>query len=192
MERWKPIAGYEGFYEVSNHGRVKSIKRSVPNPACGGQYTVNERILHQAQSDFGHKNVVLSKNGVSTHKLVHRLVAEAFLENPNDYPCVNHKDENPSNNNLSNLEWCTQKYNSNYGNASEKKSAAQKKRDWSFRKTSGCNRKGVEQVSVDGVLINTFASLTDAANATGANITKISACCNGKRKTANGYQWRFL
>jgi len=192
MEEWRAVKGYEGFYEVSNMGRVKSLKRRVPNPNCGGQYTVNEKILRPSSNPLGYENVRLSKGGVSVHKLVHRLVAEAFIENPNNYPVVNHKDETPSNNSVANLEWCTQKYNSNYGNAYAKKSEAQKKKDWSWRKTTGCNRKKVEQLSMDGTVINTFNSLTDAAQATNTNLTKISACCNGARQMTNGYKWRFI
>ena len=103
-EIWKDIEGYDGMYQVSNLGRVKSFKN------C------KERILSSGTTKKNYKFVILSKNDIRKNFQVHRLVAMTFLPNPDNLPQVNHKDENPSNNNLENLEWCTAKYNSNYGN----------------------------------------------------------------------------
>lgn len=115
MEIWKAIKGYEGLYEVSNEGNVRSLDATVPY----GQFHSRSRkgrIMHQPSSSNGYKQVALSKNGVAKIYRVHRLVAEAFLSNPLGLPEVNHKDEDKTNNRASNLEWCSRKYNNNYGN----------------------------------------------------------------------------
>ena len=101
-EIWKNIEGYEGKYQVSNLGQVKSMI---------GQ----EKVLHPKKHRNGHLQIGLHKDKKRKTMYIHRLVAQAFIPNPDNLPCVNHKDENPSNNNVDNLEWCTQKYNCNYG-----------------------------------------------------------------------------
>lgn len=99
-EEWRDIKGYEGLYQVSNKGNVRHIKfNRLLKPSKSGKYIT----------------AILSKNGKQIGKSVHRLVAETFIPNPNNYPCVNHKDENPHNNSIENLEWCTHSYNINYG-----------------------------------------------------------------------------
>lgn len=109
-EIYKNIPGYNGKYQVSNLGNVRSLYHSEP------------RILKQINRDkYGHKNVELYKDGVRKKFLVHRLVAEAFIPNPDNLPCINHKDENPANNEVSNLEWCTNKYNVQYSLATKVK-----------------------------------------------------------------------
>ena len=108
-EVWRKINGYEGLYEVSNYGRVKSFKHKQKG-----------HILSPGINSKGYKFVCLCKNNICKQFWVHRLVAEAFLENPENLPCVNHKDENPSNNFVKNLEWCSYKYNSNYGTGIER------------------------------------------------------------------------
>ena len=99
-EIWKNIMGFNG-YQVSNFGRVRSFK--------------TYKILKQTTNNKGYKTLGLCKKGKMRTFLVHRLVADAFIPNPDKLPCINHKDENPSNNYVSNLEWCDQKYNTNYG-----------------------------------------------------------------------------
>lgn len=105
VEQWKPVAGYEGDYEVSNFGRVRSLKRSTYGRILRPCFDGRKHYLH----------VSLSKNGVSTVKNVHRIVAIAFLENPDNLPEVNHKDEDKTNNCANNLEWCSHVYNNRYG-----------------------------------------------------------------------------
>lgn len=107
-EEFRDIKGYEGLYQVSNLGNVKSLGNGNSNNS-------KERILKPGNSN-GYKRVVLSKNKEKKMYCVHRLVAQAFIHNPNNYPMINHKDENPLNNCVENLEWCTCKYNNNYGN----------------------------------------------------------------------------
>lgn len=104
MEEWKNVIGYEGLYEVSNIGNVRNVRRNT---------------LLRLSKTKGYIQVYLYKNGVKTGLKVHRLVAEAFIPNPDNLPQVNHKDENKMNNRVENLEWCTAKYNSNYGHRTE-------------------------------------------------------------------------
>lgn len=116
---WKDIPGYEGKYQVSNTGEVRSLNYNG---------TRKSKVLKQGTDKDGYKRVHLYKNGKNKNYLVHRLVAQAFLPNPNNYPIINHKDENPSNNYYKNLEWCTYEYNNNYGNCRKKRSEANKGR----------------------------------------------------------------
>lgn len=114
-EIWKPVVGYEGLYEVSSYGRVRSLDRyDRMNRFCEG------RILKLCANRLGYLKAGLCSNDKKKQYLVHRLVAEAFIPNPNNLPIINHKDENPSNNNVDNLEWCTAKYNSNYGTRNDR------------------------------------------------------------------------
>ena len=104
-EKWKSIEGYEGLYEISTMGRVKSIERKVKHR--NSYITLREKILKPGKNIKGYLFVVLCKNGKTKQILVHRLVCKAFLPNPDNLPEVNHKDENPLNNNVENLEFCT-------------------------------------------------------------------------------------
>ena len=119
MEEWRDIKGYEGLYQISNLGRVKSLNRVIIY-SDGRNYFYKEKILKLRKDTIGYLYAHLCKNNVSKYYSVHRLVAEAFLENPNNYPCINHKDENKEKNNVNNLEWCTYLYNNNYGTRTER------------------------------------------------------------------------
>ena len=128
-EIWKDIAGYEGYYQVSNLGRVKSIERLIAYTNSKGvvsHFPVEEKIIAQRTDKGGYQRASLKKDKVRKLCLVHRLVAQAFIENPDNLPLVNHKDENRGNNNAMNLEWCTSKYNHNYGNARERMAIARR------------------------------------------------------------------
>ena len=168
MEQWSPIAGFPN-YEISTLGRVKSLSRDY-------KYGKHNDIILKTNDRRGYRGVTLFKNGKRYYFAVHRLVAAAFLENPNNLPCVNHKDEDRTNNRVDNLEWCTHLYNSRYGTSREKISR-------------GVSRS-VLQYSKDGRLIKIFPSLTVAAIETGVDISSISACCKKKYRTAGGYIWR--
>ena len=114
IEVWKDIKGFEGYYQVSNLGNVKALSRKVLSGRCVNHSynTLREHLLSNGVGKYC--QVHLSKNGKTIPKLVHRLVAEAFIPNPNNLPCINHKDENPKNNCVDNLEWCSYKYNNEY------------------------------------------------------------------------------
>ena len=115
MEEWKNVIGYEGLYEVSSYGRVRSLNRYVEY--SNGRICLHKgKVLSPAKNRYGYLVVVLSCNEKRKTITVHRLVAQAFIPNPDDLLEVNHKDEDKTNNNVTNLEWCTAKYNSNYGN----------------------------------------------------------------------------
>ena len=114
-EIWKDVVGYEGLYEVSDKGNVRSVERKDSiGRKCGG------RVLKPINNGHGYLQVDMCKNGKAKKKRIHRLVAEAFIPNPKGFLEINHKDENKSNNELSNLEWCTREYNINYGKRTEK------------------------------------------------------------------------
>lgn len=159
MEIWKDIKGYEGYYQVSNLGRVYSLK--------------SNKLIRPHRNNKGYLKIHLYKKGDVKRCLVHRLVAEAYLSNPNNYPQVNHKDENKTNNCVSNLEFCDCKYNICYGTGHDR--AAEK-----IKKAVFC----IELKKV-------FKSITEASEETGVCLQSISLCCHGKRKTAGGYIWVF-
>ena len=114
-EIWKDIPGYEGLYQISNLGNVKSLPRKVNKRKC------EEIIKVPTISNKGYYRISLCKNGKIKYYAIHRLVAEAFISNHNNLPCVNHKDCNKQNNNVDNLEWCTYSYNNMYKNHNLKK-----------------------------------------------------------------------
>jgi hypothetical protein len=188
IEEWRDVVGYEGLYQVSNLGNVKSLKRVVKH-SSGCPKIINEKFLKPSSAKYGHKNVVLSLNGIKKHQLVHRLVAKAFIENPNNYPCVNHKDENAKNNCIDNLEWCTVQYNNTYGTFVQRRI-----QNTDFSKRSLTAKKyilSVAQMDLSGKVLKVWDSLTDAAMNTGTQISKICSCCKGQRKTSNGYMWKY-
>lgn len=143
-EVWKDIAGYEGLYQVSNLGRVKSFRGS----AKFGK--PEELVLKPSLINSGYHVVTLYSKNRKKHKFqVHRLVAETFIDNPAHLPCVNHKDENKLNNCVLNLEWCTYQYNNNYGTARIR--AIESK------------RKTIVQMTLEGIPIAMYCSVTVAA-----------------------------
>jgi len=121
IEIWKDVNGYEGYYQISNLGNVKGVERLVKNPYGDTMRVKKEQILKpKTNGSTDHLSVCLCKNGKVHKKYIHRMVAEAFIPNPDNLPEVNHKDENPLNNNVENLEWCTHKYNNTYGGKIER------------------------------------------------------------------------
>ena len=136
-------------------------------------YHASEKFLIPRNAGKGYLQVALSKTHKPTNFFVHRLVAEYFVENPNGLYFVNHKDENKSNNHFSNLEWCDVAYNNAYGTRMAKV------------------RKKVNQI-LDGVVLATYNSISDAAIAVGKDTGSISRCCRGIYKTCGGYEWAFV
>lgn len=130
QEMWKDIAGYEGLYQVSNRGRVKSLARYSHKGSRSVQ-KLKERILKSGVRKDNYLTVVLRKDGNSTSYLVHRLVATAFISNPYNYNIVNHKDEDKQNNDVRNLEWCSSLYNNTYNDIAIRRQA-NKKKHWRF------------------------------------------------------------
>ena len=165
-EVWKDIVGYEGLYKVSNKGNVYSVERKDSRgKKCGGQ------TLRPSYHSNGYLCLNLNKNGVTKNKKVHRLVLEAFIPNPNNYPEVNHRDEDKSNNNIENLEWCTRKQNVNHGTAIKR--ASQKR----------CKKVKAVNVETGEVLI--FNS-TSEARRKGYAQGHVSKACRGVYKNSSG------
>lgn len=183
MEIWKDIEGYEGLYQVSSFGRVKSLERL---DRC--KRKIQSRILKSVKvhKNAEYQQVSLSKNGRIKNYLVHVLVAKSFIDNTNNYPCVNHKDENPNNNEISNLEWCTYRYNNNYGTRLARQIKTQTNR-------KDCS-KVVGQYDLQGNLIAIYPSAKEAWRQTGISRSHICdvARNNPKYKTAGGYIWKYL
>lgn len=167
-EIWKDIKGFEGRYMISNLGRVKSMKYRHHNKV---------EILKE-DFKFGYKRVCLfTKDGKRKRIRVHRLVAQAFIPNPNNYSIINHKDENKENNRADNLEWCTQKYNINYGTRTERASTK--------------IRKAIIQIDEENKIINQYNSIKEVEENLKYNRSNIIACAKGRIKTAYGYIWKY-
>lgn len=126
MEQWKPILGYEGLYEVSSLGRVRSLPRWHNTRITG--YIDKGRMLKPRFDSYGYQMVMLCKNKIQKNYLIHKLVAKAFIDNPNNYDSINHKDEDKTNNCVDNLEWCTRYYNNNYGTRNKRMSETIRKK----------------------------------------------------------------
>ena len=171
VEVWKDIRGYENLYITSNLGRARSLDRWVKGPN-GSLRCCKGRILKPVKNNRGYLQVGLCKNGKQKFHLVHRLVAEAFLPNPNDLPQINHKDENPQNNNVDNLEWCSAQYNTNYGTRTEK-----------------CS-KPVLQYTLDGEFVREWESTAECGR-NGYDQGHVAACCKGKRKSHHKFIWKY-
>lgn len=172
-------------YTIYEDGRIWSDKTN--------------KFLKVAHSSQGYTTVELFNEEGSRRLSVHRLVAEAFIPNPNEFPCVNHIDECKDNNHVENLEWCTAKYNINYGTGMERRRNSMKKylssekskadKLHSGQRTKELLGRKVQQMTKSGMLIRDFASVNEAYRQTG--IRHISEACNGKRRTAGGYVWSF-
>ena len=165
FELFKDIKGYEGIYQVGTWGNVRQNLRS-------GKYKMLNPFIKKDKKN-GYLYVILVKDGERKNARVHRLVAETFIPNPDNLPQVNHKDEDKTNNIVDNLEWCTSKYNNNYGNRNEKISKA----------VIGTHKENSSVVE--------FNSITEASKTLGINISSISNCCAGRTKSAGGYIWIY-
>lgn len=176
-EIWKDVAGYEGLYQVSSEGRVKSLARVVIRNN-GQKLPIKERILKPAFNGRGYLIVDLCDGGKRKHFKVHRLVCQAFHENPDNKPQVNHIDEDTTNNRASNLEWVTAKENVNHGTRTKR-----------MAKT---NSKPVGQYTKDGEPIKVWQSATVAERQAGFNYQHICDVANGNRKTHKGFIWKYV
>lgn len=180
MEKWKDVIGFEGLYQVSDMGRVRSVDRIIVR-SNGTLLPLKGRILPQYQklgnSTMPRLYVNLCKHGKAYTKLVHRLVAEAFIPNPEKYEQVNHKDENPLNNNLGNLEWCTNIYNHNYGTRNERQAKSL--------------HKSVEMYDINGKYVRTFESVKAAALEINGDPSSITKVCKGKYKHHKNFIFKY-
>lgn len=114
MEIWKDVPGYSGMYQVSNTGKIKSLSR-LKRGRGKSMFVTPERILSGIRNKYGYLEVILHDGSTIKHHTIHRLVATAFIPNPESLPQINHKNEIKNDNRVENLEWCDAKYNMNYG-----------------------------------------------------------------------------
>ena len=167
MEEFRDL---DNYYAVSNEGRIKSKRtEKILNP-------------HSDSKHKGYKYITLNYNGVKKTYQVHRLVAKLFLPNPNNYPCVNHKDENPSNNKVDNLEWCTYSYNLSYGSKTS--------RELNTKRIQNCKNapKKIVQKDLYNNVIREFSSANEASRILNIPNSSIIDCCNQKvRRDSKGY-----
>lgn len=177
LEIWKDIDGYEGLYQVSNLGRVKSLNY---------KRTGKEKILKAGKNSDGYLQVGLHKQGEEKKYLVHRLVAQAFIPNPNNLPQVNHINEDKTDNRVeeqyTNLEWINNFDNCNHGTRNVRISKAN---------INGKISKKVKQYSLEGEFIKEFQSTMEVERQLGFSNGNISSCCSGRYKQAYGFIWKY-
>ena len=179
-EIWKDKKDYEGHYQVSNLGRAKSLDRYIKGKGHSLQFKKG-RILKPMKDSNGYLKVRLCNGEKSKTFNLHRLVAEAFIPNPNNYKEVNHKDENKTNNVVTNLEWCDKKYNQNYGTRNKRISE---------KMTNGKLSKPVLQYDLEGNFIKEWKSTAECGR-NGFNQGAVSACCLGKLKKSKNFIWKY-
>ena len=181
---FRDIKRYKGKYQIDENGNVKSLNYRGN--------TKTEHLLKPMKRGNGYLYVDLYDfNGKHHKESIHRLVAETFIENINNLPCVNHKDENKENNSINNLEWCTYKYNSNYGTNPHKQSIKAKNNPtWQIAVEK--SKIKVNQYDLNGNYVKTWNSFADIANYFNLkNASNVVACCKGKKKTSYGYKWSY-
>ena len=175
-EIWKDVAGYEGLYQVSDQGRVKSLERKVPKGY--GERTVKERILKPCADRGGYLRIGLCDGEKQKTFKVHRLVCQAFHDNPENKLDVNHINENKTDNRACNLEWSTRKENCNHGTRNERMAKTQS--------------KPVGQYTLDGELVKIWPSAMEAQRQAGFYCSNICNTARGKYKQAYGFIWKYI
>lgn len=183
-EIWKDVRNYEGIYQVSNMGRIRSLDRYIPNTNGIGVRKIRGVMMKTTKNNSGYLCVSLHKKGHTKTCTIHRLVALAFIPNKSNYSDVNHKDEDKGHNWADNLEWAKHKENMNYGNRNKK---------------AGNKLKGTRTLSSNGkaskvICLKTnkiFDCILEAAKFYNCNVSGISQCCRGKSKSCGGYKWAY-
>lgn len=191
MEEWRDIEGYEGLYQISNQGRLKSLKRVIPLHGKNqfsefdAQKTIQERIMNVSINGYGYCQSSLYKNGKFKTKLIHQLVARAFIPNPENKPTVNHIDGDKTNNCVDNLEWATSK---------EQTQHLMKELGFKSVISDKCRKRQIELHKKkvkrsDGMIFNSIKEASFGDNKLRRHISEV---CLGKRKRAGGYSWEYV
>jgi hypothetical protein len=215
-EIWKDIQGYEGLYQVSNLGRIKSLGRTIKRIGPKGKIfdrTYPEKVLKYGKDKKGYYRTVLSLDGINTTVKVHRIVAQTFIPNPENKPQVNHIDGNKTNNRIDNLEWCNNQENQDHSWKTGLRKRG--KEHWSYGKQpqgfkkyyethkgirhpsygvrgiKNSNSKKVIQYDKCGNYIRQWNSMADIYRELKISTGCVCNCCKGKRKTAGGYVWKY-
>lgn len=178
-ELWKEVKGWEGIYQISNYGRVKSCYRYVKQ-SNGRVRHYKEKIMKCFFTKRKYVRLSLEKDGFKRKYFVHQLVAMTFIENPNNYEQINHKDENPTNNTVDNLEWCNAKYNINYGSRIERIKI--------ISTNNPKNSKPVLQYTFDGQFVKEYPSVMETRRLFGNHVSEV---CNHQCMSVYGYYWIF-
>lgn len=182
QEQWKDIVGYENLYKISNLGRVKSLEKVVYVGLNNSKkQTRKEKIKKLNTNKNGYLFTLLSKNGIKKYALIHKLVAQAFIPNPKNYNCINHKDENKQNNFFENLEWCSIRYNCNYGNRNKK---------ISINMMGEKHKKSKKVLCVEtGIIYN---STGEVERKIGIKSDQVRKCACGNKKSAHNLHFRYV
>lgn len=179
-EIWKDIPQYEGIYQASNLGRIKSLKR-IAKKEYKGNRVVKEKIMRGTPNEDGYLKVhfKIKEKNINKVLFIHRLVAQTFISNPDNLPQVNHKDGNKKNNNINNLEWCTNLYN--------------QKHAWenSLHKPTKKEGRLINQYDKSNKFIKSYKSISEASRKTKINPSNICMAAKKERKTAGGYIWTY-
>ena len=181
-EIWKDIEGFEGYYQVSNLGNIKSLNY--------GNHGYEQNLVPKINNK-GYKWVELVKGKKKKCLLIHRLVAIAFIDNPENFKVVNHIDENPLNCVADNLEWCTIGYNTRYSIERHKDRYKKYTEPPKVKKFKHYKTIYINQLTLDGEFIREWSSFVELKKKMNYHNTSIKECCEGKRKTAYGYKWEF-
>ena len=184
-EIWKEIEGYPN-YQVSNMGRIKRLST--------GYYRRTEKILKPQLQNNGYLHIKLSQKDKTKCILVHRLVAQVFIPNPNNLAQVNHINEDKTDNRVENLEWCDRKYNINYGNGISKRVKTNKE-NGTYKKIGEINyknfSKSILQFSKDNSFIRRWDCIMDVQRELGYDNRQICSCLKNRQKTAKGFKWVY-
>lgn len=186
QEIWKDVKNYEGIYQISNLGRIKSLSR-VFIQKNGIEKRIKERILKQVKDSKGYYFVGLHKNSQILQYRVHRLIAEYFIPNEYNKPHINHKNGIKTDNQINNLEWCTVSENNQHAYTNNGRISPMKNKKGILNK----NSKPVFQYNKNGDYINEFNAIADASRITKIQQSDIAACCRGKLKSAGSFIWKF-
>jgi hypothetical protein len=185
MEIWENIKNYENYYQISNLGRVKSLARFD-----NMNRKISEKILNPRKDKKNYYGVALNKNGETKYFKIHRLVGIHFIDNPNNLPQINHKDENKQNNCVDNLEWCTNQYNCSYGTKADRmlKTKGQQR---VIKKETKDRKIPILQYDLDNNFIKEWICAKYVKKELNIDNSDIAKCCKGQYKQVRGFIWAY-